>query len=172
MITCATSFQHFRKENYSFRRTVLTIVGVSKWKKNPYTALSQIVLLQKLWAEVMALKKYYSLLLLEAEEELSLLNFYKKIFPLQTVPGLYLPPIFCRNPLPTTNCCKVIFRRISFRYRCRNGVRKLMRRMGRIRSIWSILRWQGIRFVRNQKLLLPISCIQIISPIAMKLPWH
>jgi len=83
----------------------------------------------------MALKKYYSLLLLEAEEELSLLNFYKKIFPLQTVPGLYLPPIFCRNPLPTTNCCKVIFRRISFRYRCRNGVRKLMRRMGRIRSI-------------------------------------
>ncbi len=86
-------------------------------------------------AEVMALKKYYSLLLLEAEEELSLLNFYKKIFPLQTVPGLYLPPIFCRNPLPTTNCCKVIFRRISFRYRCRNGVRKLMRRMGRIRSI-------------------------------------
>lgn len=86
-------------------------------------------------AEVMALKKYYSLLLLEAEEELSLLNFYKKIFSLQTVPGLYLPPIFCRNPLPTTNCCKVIFRRISFRYRCRNGVRKLMRRMGRIRSI-------------------------------------
>lgn len=86
-------------------------------------------------AEVMALKKYYSLLLLEAEEELSLLNFYKKNFPLQTVPGLYLPPIFCRNPLPTTNCCKVIFRRISFRYRCRNGVRKLMRRMGRIRSI-------------------------------------
>ena len=31
-------------------------------------------------AEVMALKKYYSLLLLEAEEELSLLNFYKKNF--------------------------------------------------------------------------------------------
>ena len=84
-------------------------------------------------AEVMALKKYYSLLLLEAEEELSLLNFYKKNF--SSANRSRALSIFCRNPLPTTNCCKVIFRRISFRYRCRNGVRKLMRRMGRIRSI-------------------------------------
>ena len=59
-------------------------------------------------AEVMALKNIILFFCWKPKKNFPCLISIK-IFPLQTVPGLYLPPIFCRNPLPTTNCCKVIF---------------------------------------------------------------
>ena len=64
----------FPKENYLFKNGS-TIAGLLKNKEQSvYCSKSNRFFSRKL----VALKKYYSLLLFEAEEELSLLNFYIK----------------------------------------------------------------------------------------------
>lgn len=85
-------------------------------------------------AEVMALKKYYSLLLFETEEELSLLKSYKKSFlPLASLSHY---PLTCwPTPPLITHYCKAILRRTNFLCLRRNGARKAMKPILLIRSI-------------------------------------
>ena len=47
--TCVTSFLLFRKENYLFKKMVLTTAGLLKIRSSLYIAQSQIVLSRKLW---------------------------------------------------------------------------------------------------------------------------
>ena len=80
-------------------------------------------------AEVMALKKYYSLLLFETEEELSLLKSYKKKLSSSSLSKpLSTPPLI-------THYCKAILRRTNFLCLRRNGARKAMKPILLIRSI-------------------------------------
>ena len=60
----------FPKENYLFKNGSYHCWIIKNKEQSVYCSKSNRSL-----AEVMALKKYYSLLLFEAEEELSLLNF-------------------------------------------------------------------------------------------------
>lgn len=87
-------------------------------------------------AEVMALKKYYSLLLFEAEEELSLLNFYIKSHEKKNSAANRSKPLTCwQSLLLITHYCKAILQRTSFRCLHRNGARRAMKPILLIRKI-------------------------------------
>ncbi|MFQ9031329.1 MAG: hypothetical protein ACLR7F_05180 [Waltera sp.] len=90
-------------------------------------------------AEALALKKYYSLLLAEAEEELSLLNFYIKSHEKKNSAVNRSKPLTSSDLLaessPITHYCKAILQRTSFRCLHRNGARRAMKPILLIRKI-------------------------------------
>lgn len=87
-------------------------------------------------AEALALKKYYSLLLAEAEEELSLLNFYIKSHEKKDSAANRSKPLTCwQSLLLITHYCKAILQRTSFRCLHRNGARRAMKPILLIRKI-------------------------------------